>query len=102
MAQNFEVAALTPFARALFELQPGATGRDAAALLDHRAKRTTVLQWIAGRAHAPRWALQILADKLTERAQTPLTIAAELRAMPDRPGLRAGAINLARYRARSA
>lgn len=91
---------LTPFARGVAQLQPGATGSDMAALLDHKAKRTTVLQWYAGRAAAPRWALQLLAAKIRLRVATPLAIAAELDAMPERPGLSAGAINIRRWNAR--
>ena len=91
---------MTPFAEGIEALQPGATGRDMVDLLDGRAKRTTALEWKSGRHRAPRWALQLLASKIRQRANQQAAIAARLDATPERPGYAAGAKNLAAYLAR--
>jgi hypothetical protein len=80
-------------------LKPGATGRDIAELLDHRAKRTRVLGWKAGRRGPPQWAIDLLVARLTARNARDLAIAAKVKAGP---GLKAGARNLAAYRVRKA
>lgn len=91
---------LTAFRRAVDAIEPGATGSKIAALLDHKAKRTTVLQWYAGRWHAPQWALHLLARKIRADALPRLAIADQLDNLPDRPGKSVGAKNLAAYLAR--
>lgn len=98
--ENSAASPLTAFPLAVRTLLPTATGSDIAALLDHRAKRTTVLQWMAGRAHAPRWALELLAAKLTARAEIDLAAARMAAGAKERPGLAAGAKNLAAWKAR--
>lgn len=100
-AQNFNMSLATLFAEGVETLQPGATGRDLIALLDGRANRTTALDWKAGRRHAPRWAMQLIADKIRAEINAKIIVADKLARSPDRPGLKAGAINLARYRARN-
>jgi hypothetical protein len=90
----------TAFSRAVNTLQPGASGHAIVALLDGKAKRTTALGWRAGRRHAPQWALQLLARKIRERSLSTLELANHLDAQKERPGLKAGALNLAKWRAR--
>lgn len=92
--------AVTAFSRAVEILKPGATGRDIAALLNHRAERTLTLHWKAGRRRPPPWALHLLAAKIRASAEERRSIAEELEALPERPGLKAGARNLAEYLAR--
>lgn len=91
---------VTPFARAIEALEPGAGGRAISKLLDGRATRHAALNWKAGRRAAPKWALDLLAVKLRAKAAKPVTIAAELERIPPRLGQRAGAKNLAEYLAR--
>jgi hypothetical protein len=71
-----------------------------AALLEHKAERTVVLHWKAGRRQAPRWALQLLARKIREQALPALELADQLDKEKERLGLSAGALNLAKWRAR--
>ena len=90
---------VTLFRSAVESLKPGATGTDMVALLDGKVKRTTALEWKAGRKHAPQWALHLLAQKIERETAPRMDLAARLKAAPERIGKRAGAINLARYRA---
>lgn len=90
---------MTPFAQLVEAVHPGAGGRTIVKLLDGRAQRTTVLNWKAGRCGAPLWAIDLLKTKLRQRYERDMAIAN--RVTPG-PGLKAGAINLARYRQRSA
>ena len=92
---NFDLSDLTAFRRAVEILHPGATGSDLVELLDGRAKRTTALQWQAGRCHAPRWAIETLVQKIRAQAESRAAIAQELESLPDRPGRKAGSRNLA-------
>lgn len=96
---NFAKKPDTPFSRGVEALRPGATGSVIAALLDHRAERTVVLHWKAGRRQAPRWALQLLARKIREQALPALELANQLDNEKERLGLSAGALNLRRYHA---
>lgn len=91
---------MSPFRQAVDCLHPGATGRDLVELLDGRAKRNAALHWYAGRNNPPPWALQLLAAKLRASAEPLRAIARDLERIPERPGLRAGAKNLAAYLAR--
>lgn len=95
--RNFAAKPLTAFRAAVETLKPGATGSDMVRLLDHRVKRTTALEWKAGRVHAPRWALELLAAKILADAVPKIKVARQLQEMPERPGLKAGARNLAVY-----
>jgi hypothetical protein len=91
----------TVFSRLVEYLKPGATGRDIVELLDGRPNRTTALHWKAGDWHAPKWALDLLAAKLTARVNREQEIVANLmRNHVERPGRKAGAKNLAAWRAR--
>ncbi len=92
--------AVTPFARAAQTLRPGATGRDLVQLLDGRAKRSVALHWYAGRRQAPQWSLQLLAAKIRQQIAEPAKLATELETAPERLGIRAGANNIQRWRAR--
>jgi hypothetical protein len=69
---------------------------DLAALFADRADRTTILNWRAGRRNMPAWAI----DRVRQRW---LSIKqegdADLGAMVPGPGLKAGARNLAIWRA---
>jgi len=87
----------TLFLEAIETLQPGAGGRAIVELLDGRVQRCTALDWKAGRTHAPKWALELLADKIEARLQPPASTVRRLRQTKDRPGKKAGAINLARW-----
>ena len=98
--QDFDRKDVTRFARAVEALQPGASGRSIAKLLDGRVTRHCALNWKAGRRQAPKWALDILAAKIRARTMMPLAIAAEIDRAKERPGKQAGAINLAVYLAR--
>jgi hypothetical protein len=69
-------------------------------LLNGQANRTTALHWFAGHYHAPAWALHILADAIERRAFADLEIVRKTRATKERPGKKAGALNLAKWRAR--
>ena len=90
----------TPFSRLVEVLRPGATGRDLVELLDGKANRTTALHWRSGRRGVPQWAIEILRDKLRRRHERERLIADHIATLPERPGLRAGAKNLAAYLAR--
>jgi hypothetical protein len=97
---NFDSLPVTAFARGVEVLHPGASGSVIAELLEHRAKRTTVLQWKAGRRQAPQWAMDMLTDKIQARADALHAEAARIRKVPERIGLKAGARNLAAYLAK--
>lgn len=92
----------TPFARAVELLEPGAGGKAIVALLDGKANRTTALDWRSGRRRPPKWAFAILAAKLRAQTQMPWQLAMDLERLNERPGKKAGAANLAAYRARRA
>jgi len=90
----------TLFAEAVEALQPGAGGRAIVKLLNGKAKRTSVLDWRSGRRQAPQWALRSLADQHRALANYHAALADQLDAQKERPGLSAGALNLAKWRAR--
>jgi hypothetical protein len=69
-------------------------------LLDNRARRCSVLDWRAGRRSAPRWALELLAGKIRAQLTEAAAIADQALQTPERPGLKSGALNLAKWRAR--
>lgn len=69
-------------------------------MLDGKANRTTALGWKAGRRHAPKWAIEMLSAKAQLEANRLFEIVRQTRAVPERPGLKAGARNLAAYLAR--
>jgi hypothetical protein len=96
--RDFTLAPLTPFAELAYALRPGATGKDLVELLDGRAERTLTLHWRAGRVHAPMWAIELLASQLERRHERERAIVNRAR-QKERPGLSAGALNLARWRA---
>lgn len=89
----------TAFSRAVYALHPSASGRVIVDLLDGRANRTTALGWLAGRREAPRWVLQLLADKIQARANELAKVANEARNEKERVGMSAGALNLRKYHA---
>lgn len=93
------MAPCTPFARVADLLKPGASGRDIAELLDGKVTRLNALHWKAGRSKPPAWAVELLRAKLQRKHEHERAIVSELEIGP---GLKAGAINLARYRARRA
>ena len=99
MERDFDLKPETAFSRAIDALHPGASGRVIVGLLDGRANRTTALGWLAGRREAPRWVLQLLADKIQARANELAKVANEARNKKERLGLSAGALNLRRYHA---
>lgn len=89
---------VTPFAAAIEALQPGAGGRAIAKLLDGRATRHAALNWKAGRRSTPQWAIDCLRQKLHDKHASE---SAAIERLTAGPGKRAGAANLAAYRARS-
>jgi hypothetical protein len=91
----------TAFSLAVDLLEPGATGRDIVVLLDGRANRTTALHWRSGRRSPPRWAIELLTDKIQSRALEHLAAVDALRHARERPGLKAGARNLAEWRVKN-
>ena len=91
---------VTTFRQAVELLKPGATGKQAAALLDNKVSRNVACNWLAGRRQAPQWALRTLARKIRSEALPRLAIADHLDNVPERTGLKAGAKNLAAYLAR--
>lgn len=95
--ENLNMAPVTGFAALCEALQPGASGSDIAKLLDHRAERTRICHWKAGRRGAPQWAIDLLRAKLTARHARELELASRAIAGP---GLAAGAKNLAAWKAR--
>lgn len=95
--RNFDLSDATLFAELVEALQPGAGGRSIAALLDHKADRTTILSWRSGRRAAPRWAIAMLSAKIHERASALRSIAIRGEQAPERLGKQAGARNLAAY-----
>jgi len=97
---NFNLIDVPPFRLAVDTLRPGATGRQAAELLDHRISREVANHWLAGRRHAEPWALHELARKIRAQASPQLELAAELERIKKRPGKQAGARNLAIWLAR--
>lgn len=100
--QDFDLADATHFAQLLEVLHPGATGKAIVALLDGKANRTTALAWRSGRRGTPQWVIDLLADKVRRRQEIETQIVERAKQAPPRPGRKAGAINLARYRQRSA
>lgn len=89
-----------PFRLAVEVLQPGASGRDAAALLEGKVSREVANHWLAGRRHADPWALHLLARKIRDRVSPQLELASQLEQIKKRPGKQAGAHNLAVWLAR--
>jgi hypothetical protein len=102
MPQNLDCApaTLTLFAELVNALHPGAGGRTIVKLLDGKARRTTILDWRSGRRGTPQWALDLLAAKLRAQGIERLTLAERASRAPPRPGLSAGAKNLAAWKAR--
>lgn len=99
MERDLDSKPVTVFSCAVDALHPGAGGRAIVRLLDGRAKRAAVLNWRAGRRQPPRWALQLLADKIQARANELAKVANEARNEKERLGLSAGALNLRKYHA---
>src|ERR1700677_2455380 len=95
--RNLDLTAVPPFRAVLDLLQPGASGAQAAALLDHRISREVANHWKAGRRHAPQWAIKLLLNKAYARARAAIVEIERLEKTPERPGLKAGARNLAAY-----
>jgi hypothetical protein len=94
--QDLDLQAATPFARIVDRIKPGATGRDIVELLDGRVQRTVALNWRSGRRAPPQWAI----DRLRQRWQAiEQAAAADLAQLRPGPGLKAGARNLAAWRA---
>lgn len=89
----------TPLFELANTLRPGATGKDLVELLDGKVERTVALHWRSGRRGTPAWALQLLADKIERDARERLERANRLRQTKERPGLKAGALNLRKYHA---
>ena len=78
-------------------LYPGASNRDLVTALRWNVDRTTLASWRSGRRGIPRWALDRVRSELRQRFEP---IDRALEHAKERPGLSAGALNLARWRAR--
>jgi len=91
---------VTPFAELIEVLAPGAGGRTIARLLKGKATRHAALNWKAGRRGTPKWALDMLADEIARRHEQERQVLERARQTKERPGLKAGALNLAKWRAR--
>lgn len=89
-----------PFRLAVEALKPGASGSQAAALLDNRVSREVANHWLAGRRHADPWALHLLASKIRAQISPQVELAESLDRIKKRPGKQAGARNLAAWLAR--
>lgn len=87
------------FELAIRALWPNASGQDLVALFDGRVAVTTIANWRAGRRGIPSWAIDRLHQRIDEHSAQAKQY---LQRVQPGPGLKAGAINLARYRARSA
>jgi hypothetical protein len=98
--RDSDLSPATPFAELLNVLHPGATGKAIVEILDGKTNRTTALHWRSGRRRAPKWVIALLADKLRQRQAREAAIADRAIRAPERPGLKAGAKNLAAYLAR--
>ena len=99
MERDLDSKPVTLFRRTVDALHPGATGSQAAALLEHRISRNVACNWLAGRRQAPQWALQLLARQIQARADELTAIADDARKEKERLGLSAGALNLRKYHA---
>ena len=91
---------VTQFRQAVDLLLPNATGSQVAALLGNQVSRNACCNWLAGRRQPPQWALQLLASKIREQALPAIELAKQLDTQKERLGLKAGALNLAKWRAR--
>jgi len=90
---DLDLSPQTPFAEML-EL---ARVRDPVSFFDHRADRTTIANWKAGRHPPPAWAV----DRLRLRWQELETHGrAILQRIPKGPGRKAGTRNIMAWRAR--
>jgi hypothetical protein len=85
------------FDQALRHLYPVASGRQLVTLFDNRAAHSTIVNWRAGRRNIPRWAIDLVRREWYARSAA---IAYALDQIKERPGLKAGALNLAKWRAR--
>ena len=85
-------------------LPPGSPRKALEDLFDRRARYDTIKRWRLGIRHPPDWANKLLADKIRGYFEPLIRrnewLAKKLREIPDRPGLSAGAKNLAAYNAR--
>ncbi len=72
---------------------------DPVALFEGKASRSTIANWRAGRHLMPPWAVEIIAQKMQAYLDRIERLVTELKNMPERPGRKAGAINLARWKA---
>ena len=88
------------FSAAVKALNPNPTGPQIAALLDGKISPEVANHWFAGRRHAPRWALDRLAQRIREHTAPALAIVSQIDKAPERPGKQAGARNLAAYLAK--
>lgn len=91
------------FRLGLYALVPkGASVKAFEDLFDGRAKISAINHWRYGERHIPRWARELLAEKLERHYQGIVDTARRLRAQPDHPGLSIGRINLAKWKVEQA
>jgi hypothetical protein len=82
-------------------LIPVTTRRAILDLFEHKAPWETIRTWRKGHRAAPHWAIDMLERKARDRAdQLQLLVAGARQQKEKRPGLKAGALNLAKWRAR--
>jgi hypothetical protein len=95
----------TPNQQTIFELAlspfcPRGTKRQTLEQFFHgRARWQTIHSWRTGRRNPPNWALTLLAEQHQARIGFHSEIVGRLRTHKERPGLKAGAKNLAKWRA---
>lgn len=96
----FESLATRPIWLAVRLLFPGKpTRQQLLDLFDGRASYDVITEWRYGRVMPPDWARDMLLDKVHKALPTN-AIDKAIRGLPQGPGLRAGAKNLAAYLAR--
>jgi hypothetical protein len=99
MTQNSDRPQKTAFARALEVIAPGASGSELVPLFNAKVDRTTILNWRAGRAAVPLWAIEQVRQIHARKAETINNALAEATQKETGPGKRAGRINIMKWNA---
>lgn len=84
------------FDRLLSIVKPGATGKELLAFFQHRTTKQKICDYRKGRRWPPQWTLDIMRAELTRRHHEAEQI---IRQIPVGVGRKAGAVNLARWKA---
>lgn len=97
LTRDFNLAPEKAFSAAIDQLYPHASGRQLISLFEGKVAHSTIVNWRAGRRGIPRWAIDRVRVELRQRFE-PLDHALEH--AKERLGLKAGALNLAKWKAR--